>query len=182
MNVFRYKVKNFPNLSRQYINVLINRLFAIAGHTMSYHGKLNAKLIKADGKEYNLGLISMGVVTDAFVNFLVDNLVAETAEFGDFKFHDSGIGTTAENVTDTAIETTDGEARVAGTQLEGASTNIYKSVGTIAYTTTKAITEHMLMSIITSGTGMDRSVFTAINVVSGDKIEFTYELTCTAGG
>jgi hypothetical protein len=29
---------------------------------------------------------------------------------------------------------------------------------------------------------MDRHTFAAINVVNGDSIEFTYELTCTSGG
>jgi hypothetical protein len=80
------------------------------------------------------------------------------------------------------METTDGESRATGTQVEGASANIYKSVGTIAYTTTKAITEHGLFNDATAGTLMDRTKFAAVNVVSGDSIEFTYQLTVSAGG
>jgi hypothetical protein len=113
---------------------------------------------------------------------MVDELQAETSVWGDFKFHDSGVGTTAEDAGDTDIETTDGESRSTGTQAEGASANIYQSVGTIAYTTTKAITEHGLFSIAAGGTLMDRTVFSAINVVNGDSIQFTYELTVSAGG
>ena len=127
------------------------------------------------------GLVCMRVVTDAFVAFVVDQLQTETSVFGDFKYHDSGVGVTAENVTDTDIETTDGESRATGSQTEGATANIYKSVGTIAYTSTKAITEHMLFNASTGPTGMDRTKFTAINVVNGDSIEFTFELTLTAG-
>jgi hypothetical protein len=120
-------------------------------------------------------------VTDAFVAFVVDQLQTETSVFGDFKFHDSGVGTTAENAANTAIETTDGEARATGTQTESAA-NAYRSVGTISYTTTKAITEHGLFNDVSAGTLMDRSVFTAVNVVNGDSIQFTYTLTLTAGG
>jgi hypothetical protein len=48
---------------------------------------------------------------------------------------------------------------------------------------TLAITEHGLFSAA-SGTDelMDRTLFSAINVVSGDTITPTYNLTCTAGG
>jgi len=80
----------------------------------------------------------------------------------------------------TAIETTDGEARVTGTQTESAA-NAYRSVGTITYTTTKAITEHGLFNDLTAGTLMDRTVFAAINVVNTNAIEFTYTITITAG-
>lgn len=143
--------------------------------------ELRAVKIHKNGQQEDFGVVGRRVVTSAFVNFMVDQLQAETSVWGDFKFHDSGVGTTAENASDTDIETTDGESRATGTQAEGASANIYSSVGTISYTTTKAITEHGLFSIATGGTLMDRTVFTVINVVNGDSIEFTYQLTCTAG-
>ena len=134
------------------------------------------------GLATNYEVISRRVVTDAWVAFLVDNMQVETAEFGDLKFHDSGVGTTAAVAGDTDIETTDGEARVAGTQIDGAAGAwVYKSVGTITYTTSKAITEHGLFTIVTGGTMVDRHVFAAINVVNTDQIEFTYEITFTAG-
>jgi hypothetical protein len=121
------------------------------------------------------------VVTTAFVSFLVDQLQTDTTEIGDFKYHDSGVGTTAENAADTAMETTDGESRVTGSQAE-ASATAYRSVGTITYTTTKAITEHGVFSSASSTTLMDRTVFSAINVVNTDTIAFTYTLTISAGG
>lgn len=144
-------------------------------------GTLEIILVKKDGTRVNYGAVSRRVVTTAFVNYVVDQLQTETSTFGDFKFHDSGVGTTAENAADTAMETTDGESRATGTQTESAS-NAYRSVGTIAYTTTKAITEHGLFNDVSAGTLMDRSVFSAINVVNGDSIQFTYTLTLTAGG
>ena len=144
-------------------------------------GRLYAVKRGADGRVVDYGLICTQKVTTAFCALMVDQLQAETSVWGDFKYHDSGVGTTAEADGDTAIETTDGEDRVAGTQTEGTSVQ-YKSVGTIAYTTTKAITEHGLFNHATDPTLMDRSVFSAINVVNGDSIEFTFTLTCTAGG
>lgn len=134
-----------------------------------------------NGMKTDYGVLSYRVVTDAFVAFVVDQLQVESALFGDFKFHDAGVGVTAEAAANTIIETTDGEARATGTQTESAA-NAYRSVGTISYTTTKAITEHGLFNDVTAGTLMDRSVFTAINVVNGDSIQFTYTITFTSGG
>lgn len=143
--------------------------------------ELSLVLHKRDGTRINYGVVGYRVVTTAFVNFVVDQLQTESSVFGDFKYHDSGVGTTAENVTDTAMETTDGESRATGTQTE-TSANIYRSVGTISYTTTKAITEHGLFNDASAGTLMDRTVFSAVNVVNGDSVAFTYSLTISSGG
>ena len=144
--------------------------------------ELNAKLIRSNGELVDYGVVSYRLVTTAFVEYMVDEMVAETSAWGDFKFHDSGVGTTAAAVGNTDIETTDGETRATGTQLEGATGEIYKSVGTISYSTTKAITEHILANIATAGICLDRHVFSAINVENGDSIQFTYELTVSDGG
>jgi hypothetical protein len=143
--------------------------------------ELHIVLNKADGRRINYGTVGYRVVTTAFVNYVTDQLQTETSTFGDFKYHDSGVGTTAENITDTAMETTDGESRSTGTQTESAS-NAYRSVGTITYTTTKAITEHGLFNDVSAGTLMDRTVFSAINVVNTDSVTFTYTLTIAANG
>jgi len=145
-------------------------------------GKLRARKISGDGSSLDYGVIAHGLVTDAFVEFMVDELQADTTEWGDFKYHDSGVGVTGANVADTDIETTDNEARGVGTQIEGATAEIYKSVGTITYSGALAITEHGLFSQAAGTTLMDRHTFGAINVVNTDSIEFTYELTCTSGG
>jgi hypothetical protein len=137
---------------------------------------LSAVVIR-NGVRENLGVICRKKVTDAFVQYIVDNLIAEETAFGDFKFHDSGIGVGGESKTDTALGTPWGGARTTGTQIEGASTHIYKSVATTTYNATKAITEHGLFNIATAGILMDRSVFSAINVVDTNQIEWTYNLT-----
>lgn len=159
---------------------LINPIARFFG-LMTAYGKLEVMLIRASGERVRYGVVSYRLVTTAFVDFLTDQLQTDTTAIGDFKYHDSGIGTTAAAVGDTDIETTDGENRATGTQTES-SHNVYVSVGTISYTTTKAITEHGLFNASSGATLMDRHTFSAINVVSGDSIQFTYSLTISAGG
>ena len=153
-----------------------------AGRLAIGKAQLSLVHIKADGTRIDHGVVSKKKVTGAFVTFIVANMVTDTTEFGDFKYHDSGVGATAEVNTNTAIETTDGESRVTGTQVQGgtATAPTYTSVGTISYTTTKAITEHGVFSQSSGGTLLDRSVFSAVNVVNGDSIQFTYVLTINA--
>jgi len=178
-----WKARNYMRWSfvKSWIGVFwvlpVARFFGL----MTAYGRLSAVLIRADGKRVNFGVLSYRMITTAFVNFVTDQLQVETSVFGDFKYHDSGVGITDPAVGDVDIETTDGESRATGTQTESAA-NVYQSVGTISYTTTKAITEHGLFNASTGVTLMDRSEFAAINVVSGNSIQFTYDLTLTAGG
>lgn len=145
-------------------------------------GKLSAVLVRNDGSTIDYGVLGYRVVTTAYVNLLVDELQSSQAGHSTFLYHDSGTGTTAEASGDTTLVTKVETGRATGTQTEGASANIYRSVGTISYTGTRAVTEHGLFNASSGGTLMDRTVFSAINVVSGDSIQFTYELTATAGG
>uniref|UniRef100_A0A6M3KBB9 Putative tail protein n=1 Tax=viral metagenome TaxID=1070528 RepID=A0A6M3KBB9_9ZZZZ len=155
---------------------------AFGGGAIIAHTELVARKL-VDGVEVDRRrVVKDKVVTDAFVAFVVDQLQVETSTFGDFKFHEMGLGVVAEAAGDTALGTTTGIARVTGTQVEGATGNIYKSVGTITADTTEAITEHGLFNIATAGTMMDRTVFSAINVVSGNQIEFTFQITFSSGG
>jgi hypothetical protein len=147
--------------------------------------RLCATLIFNDGRApLDLGCIAKRVVTTAFVNYLRDDLAnaAGGADISTFKYHASGTGVAAEAIGDTALgtEVTD-NARTAGTQDNGTAKH-YKSVGTISYTTTHAITEHGLFSAVTTGTLMDRSVFSAINVDTTVSIQFSYDLTIADGG
>lgn len=151
-----------------------------SGIMTEVYGFLGAKVIRADGTIEDRGLISVKKVTTAFRDRIVDSLQNQTTTPIDtFKYHGSGTGTTAEANTDTAL-VTEVETRATGTQTEGASANIYRSIGTVSYTASRAVTEHGLFSASTSGTLMDRSVFAAINVGNGDSIQFTYEITFNA--
>jgi hypothetical protein len=156
------------------------KMAGLAG-VMTLQAELSLRVFRNDGTIEDLGVVSRKSVTDAFVAFLVDQLQTESSEFGDFKYHDMGDDDTAEADGDTALISSV-ENRVSGTQVEGATANIYKSVGTIAATAGRAIVEHGLFSQSSGGTLMDRSVFSVVNLDSGESIEFTYQLTNAAGG
>lgn len=154
-----------------------------SGKLMLGKATLGAKLIHGDGSFEDLGIISERKVTGAFVTFIVAQMVTDTTEIGDFKFHGTGIGTTAEANTQTAlVDTTGCPARATGDQTAGgtAAAPTYTTVATVAYTSSLAITEHGVFSQATAATMLDRSVFSAINVVSGDSIQFTYVCTWNA--
>jgi hypothetical protein len=177
-----WKIKNAVH-PRYWLGWLANkvaRLFSLLTGIPTLTAELRAVVIDGN-RRIDYGIVSYRVITTAFVNFVVDQLQTETSVFGDFKFHDSGVGTTDPAIGDTGIETTDGESRVTGSQTESAA-NVYRSVGTITYSTSKAITEHGLFNDVSAGTLMDRSEFAAINVVNGNQIEYTYDLTVSAGG
>jgi len=162
--------------SKEYVGGLV-----IQG-SMPLQGRLYAVVKRKDGRIEDLGLICKKCVTDAFVQYLVDSMQdSSTYPMDVFKWHASGTGTTAESASDTALEN-EVESRVEGTQEEGESANIYQSVATITYSASYSITEHGIFSASTGGTLLDRSVFSAINVDSGDSIQFTYKLTVNSGG
>ena len=148
---------------------------------VTYKGVLTGVKIGKDGSKQNLGVLGTRSVTNAAATFMRDDFNDGASDINLFNFHDSGTGAVAENVTDTALGTAAGPARVSGTKSAPAS-NQFRSVATIAYSGTLAITEHGLFSASTAGTLWDRTVFAAVNVVSGESIQFTYTLTITAGG
>lgn len=183
-----WRIKNamrWGYISGRFYNYLARQFSKITGRP-TLTADLSIVVIKSAGTEnerrIKYGKVGYNVVTTAFVNFLVDNLVTDTTELGDFKFHDSGTDSTAEAVGDTDMGATDGIARVSGTQLEGASANIYRSVATLAYDATRLLREHGLFSQLTGGTLLDRTVFALISVDNGDSVQYTYELTVNAGG
>jgi hypothetical protein len=137
----------------------------------------------------NLGVVSRKVVSTAGVNYIVDAF-QNLAELENMKFHGLGTGTNAEAVGDTALQTelttqySPDNTRATGTTVEGASANIYRTVGTNTLDGSAAVTEHGILSqaAVGGGTLLDRSVFGALNLVGGDSVTSTYELTCSAGG
>lgn len=123
-----------------------------------------------------LGWISGGKVTDAFVSEEIDELVSTTGtEYADFDFHEVGTSTQAENNNDTALITTTGIARATGTPTD--SDPIYQNVGTITADTTESFEEHVLANNSSGATIMDRSLTGGQGVDSGNQVEYTYQLT-----
>lgn len=143
--------------------------------------ELRAVHIDNYGKRTNYGVLSRRLVTNAGVAWLA-SAFTNTVEPEILNYHDCGTGTTAESAGQTALVTPFGGSRVTGTQSTPGSTNVYRSVATIPFTSTLAITEHGIFTASSSGTMFDRSLFSAINVVNGNSIEFTWELTLPSGG
>lgn len=124
-----------------------------------------------------------GLVTTAGVVYLAADFAGGANDINAFNYHHTGLSSTAPAIGDTGLGNVTGvPARVAGTQTTPGSTNIYQTVATVAYTSGLAIVEWGLFSASSAGTMWDRKTFAAINVVNGDSIQFTYQLTCTAGG
>lgn len=99
-----------------------------------------------------------------------------------------GIGTTAAAVTDTALQTesapTTGGGRTVGTESRTTVTNTndnYQVQGTVTAGSSLAITEAGLFDAVSAGNLLIHSVFGAINVVSGDAIQFTFGLKFIPG-
>jgi len=132
-----------------------------------------------------MGAGVLGLVVTGGANFLASDMATGGASplISSMNYHDSGTGTVAATSTDAGLGTQAGAAtRLAGTQSNPA-TNSYRSVGTLVYSGSLAITEWGLFDqAAQGGTMWDRRVFAAINVVDLDSIQFTYTLTITAGG
>lgn len=129
----------------------------------------------------DVGLVSQGKVTIAFRDFEIDQLIAESSAYGDFKFHRPGTSATAEANTDTAL-VTDAGLEATGTQVE-VSAAVYRSVATVTADTTETWQEHSIRNATgaTGGTMMDRSLISpTVAVVAADTVQFTYEITKAA--
>lgn len=148
---------------------------------------LSARLIRKDGSRIDYGVLSRRVVTNNGVAYIVDAW-QNTVELENMKYHGCGTGGTAEAAGDSALVTESTTAlnpdstRASGTQSEPA-TNQLTSTGLVTFDASAAITEHGLFSQAATGGGVlfDRSLFSAINVVSGDAISFAYTVTFTSG-
>jgi hypothetical protein len=178
-----WKAANMENINRGLVKILNAKDLEIP----TFYGALWAKHICEDGQEIDYTLVSLRVVTDTGVGYIVDafqNLV----ELESMKYHGLGTGTNAEAAGNTALQTeltteynNGGNNRATGTTTESAS-NVYQTVATNAVDASVAITEHGIFSAVSSGVLLDRSVFSVINLASGDSLQTTYSLTFTSGG
>lgn len=148
---------------------------------------LSLVAIYARGPVVDYGVVGRRVVTDTGVGYIVDAF-ANGVEMENMKYHGLGTGSTAENQTDSALVTEltteyTGNVRATGTTTEGATANIYRTVATntLDGTPGAALREHGVFSASSSGVLLDRTVYSAITLSSGDSLQSTYDLTFTAG-
>lgn len=131
------------------------------------------------------GLVSNKKVTTAFRDFEVASLAggSDPTLYNEFKYHEVGTSSTAEANSQTALSTSTGIARVAGSQTDSGG-GVYTSVATITADSTETWQEHGLFNASSSGTMCDRSVMTgsppSVPVVNLDTVQFTWALTKNA--
>jgi hypothetical protein len=132
-----------------------------------------------------MSMPAVGLVTTAGANFLATDMIGGLASprISSMNYHDSGTGSVAAAIGDVGLGTQAGPTtRATGVQSNPVAGQ-YQSVATINYAGSLAITEWGLFNQAAQGGSLwDRRVFAAINVANGDSIQFTYQLTVTAGG
>jgi hypothetical protein len=178
----RANLINFQRSLEDQLKFDTNRLFAI-GHLWLAH-------VRNDGSVTDLGLASCRVVTDTGVQYIVDafqNLV----ELENMRYHGLGTGTTAEAATQTALVTelttqySTSNTRPTGTLGEkSGDAKTYETTATITVSASVAATEHAILSQASNSGGvmLDRSLFTVVNLASGESLQATYQLTFPSNG
>ena len=185
-----WKIRN--TLRKDYLSGAVSKRFAkfmtkaSGGAVMGAIGQVNVvKTDRKTGQSWDYGPVGYRKVTSDFVNLLVLHLSGSNSTDLDasFKFHGAGTDNTGESAADTDLGAEFAGVRATGTAAtDAAGENIYKSVGTVAFTSTAGIVEHALFNSSVGGYVMDRTVFAEIAVSSDDSIEFTYKLTVYASG
>lgn len=149
-----------------------------------------ARLSWQAGLAEPFGIVGGRVVTTAGVNWLVDSW-QNTYEPETMKYHGVGTGSTAEAAGDTALVTESTTAlnpdstRATGSLTEGASANIFRSVGTLTADGSITVAEHGLFNQAATGGGTlwDRTVLSPTSgLSSGDSLTVTYDMTASSGG
>lgn len=166
----------------------LTEIVKFASQNLGIWNKDMLRFVELNCDVTDFGLISTRVVTTAGANFLVDCMQGIT-EPETMRYHGIGTGNTAEAVGDTGLVTESTTAlnpdstRATGTLAEGGTANVFRSVGTVSVDASIACVEHGLFSQAATGGGtlLDRSVFAAVNLVSGNAFQTTYDFTITAG-
>lgn len=147
--------------------------------SIGIYGRFNVKHFDKDGvikeeRDIDNTIVNAGL---AEVSGLILTDVGGTA----FDYIAIGTGTTAANATDTTLETeitTNGGQRAAGTGTQTTTTvtnDTAQLVVTFSLTGTFAVTECGVLNAASTGDLLARQVFSALNVVSGDSLQFTWK-------
>lgn len=177
--VRKWRFKNMWNIIRGGWRIAIATIIGAP----RYYGSVDLTAVYANGYTREFGLASLQKVTNAGVGFIVDAFTNDV-ELETMQYHGIGTTNTAENNgdSDLAAELTTqystNNTRATGTNNQP-SANQYRSVATNNVDATVAIVEHGIFSSATVGAGvlLDRSVFSTINLTSGDGLQSTYTLT-----
>lgn len=181
-----WRYRNWQRLVKPFFRLMAAERLGVAFR----FGELHLTKIYGSGLIVPYGMAGLRVVTTTGVGFIVDawqNLV----ELEIMRYHGIGTGGAAEGAGNTALTTEltteyTGDVRATGSLTEGASANIFRTVGTNTLDSgTPAITEHGIFSQAATGGGVlvDRTLFSAINLngANGDGLQSTYDHTQVAG-
>lgn len=150
-------------------------------NALEIFGLLSAKIERNNGEVVeDLGLVSCRKVTLAFAERLVDAMITSGDVIDSFNQHKQGSGSTAEASGDTALVSAQAGAQAVtggAAMTHGASSNIFRTVGTLTAGSAYGIREHGVFNASTGGILLDRSVVTNIDVNTDDVVTWTYELT-----
>lgn len=194
-----YQLRNLPNLWRGWWKHQV----AVALGISHLYGELYVRVNRCQcgapsehrgkvcpiGQWIDYGRVSTRVVTTAGANYIAADFAGGASDINLMRYHGIGTGTTAEAVGDTALVTESTIAlnpdstRATGSQANP-SGNVYRTVGTLTADGAIACTEHGIFNQAATGGGtlLDRSVFSVLNLASGDSIQATYDLTINTGG
>lgn len=162
---------------------------AARGGAASAVGHLWLAKVDTQHRQWDLGLVSCRVLTNTGVNFIVDSFQG-LVEPETMRFHGVGTGGGAEAVGNTTLTTElTTQYQVSGTRPTGSlgelagSANVYETNATITVSAAVAITEHGIFSQAATGGGvmLDRTLFAAVNLASGESLQAQYNLTFVAG-
>lgn len=173
-------------------------ILEIVWRSVVLESSVHAVAIRARGsrfwageEEEDYGVVGRKVITTAGVGFLVD-CWQNLQELETFKYHGLGTGTGAESSGDTGLgaelttEYNPNSTRATGSLTEGASANIFRTVGTNTLDSgTPAVIEHGIFSAASAGTLWDRTKFggsITLDGSAGDGLTITYDMTASAGG
>lgn len=183
--VLGWKIRNGLRMLKraEFLVPLWARLATLLPGVTAMYGRLSIKVTKADGRILNYGLAGYHLVVTAGKNYIAADFAGGASDVNLFKYHALGTGTTAAAAGDTALQTelttayNPDNTRATGSQ--SSSTNTYTTAGTNTVDATAAVTEWGLLTQSATGGGtlLDRQVFTALNLVSGDSVTTTYTFT-----
>lgn len=184
-----WRAANWSNLLRGLRKIIPARAFRIP----HFYGVLWLELHRGDGSLVDYGLAGLRVVTTVGVKYIADDFNAGGTDVSTMKFHGFGTGGSADAAADTALGTelttqyAVDNTRPTGSQASAtvSANATYTTVATLSPDSggTLAIIEHGIFSAASAGTLLDRTAFSAVNLVAGsDSLQATYVLTLNSGG
>ena len=164
-------------LIKNYLEEKNNKMKKIV-ESMKLRGRLRIVAKHADGTVFGVRDIANLITFAGYAE--VAQLIGYNLSGTVFRYIGSGTGASAATTGDTDLGTQVGDkqtATVTNTTTNETNDTVH-FVATQAYTGTSAITEAGLFNNSTAATGdmLARQVFSALNVVNGDSIEFTWDI------